>query len=335
MPSAVEVVLERIEELGQLRIANAWDRGASSVQIHKAEVFELKLPVVAEVLKPPRRLRLQPVSNWSEVYGSQGTTLEEQTRAIVYARLTDSRPMRWLNGLRLLIEPSCEVGRAIYVTGLYEPSTMLVLKRLLKPGSVFVDGGAHIGVFTLFAASLVGSSGRVIALEPSAREFSSLEANVALNRLTNVTLLREALSDRVGEQELLIADALHSGHNTLGSRLAYPGVQVAEAVGVRTTTLDELVKTEGLKNVDVVKLDIEGSECHALRGARALLSSLCPALIVEVNRSALSAGGGSAEELEALLRGAGYQLWQIEDAAGLAPLSSLDALDEANIVATR
>jgi len=242
--------------------------------------------------------------------------------------------MKWLNGLQIVIEPASEACRAIYVSGLYEPATMAVLQRILTPGAVFVDAGAHIGAFTLFAATLVGPFGRVISFEPSPREYSSLERNVALNRLPNVTLNQEALYNGSGEHTLLVAEPSSSGHNTLGSKLPYAGVEVVERVTIRTTALDEVLRKQRISRLDAIKLDVEGSECPALEGARDILCSLHPALIVELNRSALHSNGYSAEELERLLRAFNYRLWRIEDATpALSPIASLDGMDEVNIVA--
>jgi FkbM family methyltransferase len=242
--------------------------------------------------------------------------------------------MKWLNGLQIVIEPVSEVCRAIYVSGLYEPATMAVLQRLLTPGAVFVDAGAHIGAFTLFASTLVGPFGKVISFEPSPREYSSLERNVALNRLPNVTLIQEALYNGTGERTLLVAEPSNSGHNTLGSKLPYAGVEVAERATIRTTTLDDVLRKQRVTRLDAIKLDVEGSECPALEGARDILCSLHPALIVELNRSALHSNGSSAEELERLLLAFNYRLWRIEDATpALSPIASLDGMDEVNIVA--
>ena len=83
----------------------------------------------------------------------------------------------------------------------YEPELML-LERFLKPGMVFVDGGANTGVFTFTAARLVGPTGRVLAFEPGAACFAALEASRALNQFEQVRLWKAALSDRSGTARL-------------------------------------------------------------------------------------------------------------------------------------
>ena len=70
--------------------------------------------------------------------------------------------------------------------GVYEPKAINFALEHLKPGMMFIDIGANIGVFTLPAALKVGLAGSVIAIEPSPRVFPSLEHNVSLNGLSNV-----------------------------------------------------------------------------------------------------------------------------------------------------
>jgi tRNA G46 methylase TrmB len=73
----------------------------------------------------------------------------------------------------------------------------------LRPGDVVVDCGAYIGEFTLYAAEAVGPAGKVIAFEPDPENMKALKANIALNRLKNVTVMEKGLWSRDGVMQFI------------------------------------------------------------------------------------------------------------------------------------
>src|SRR5208282_6099756 len=118
--------------------------------------------------------------------------------------------------------------------GTYEPAKHTMIRRRLRPGMTFVDAGANRGYFTLQAARLVGSSGRVISIEPAPENYSYLQRSIELNGYTNTRALPIALSDRDGSASLQIL-GLSTAH-TLAS-LA-PQYKDLPKVTVPTRTLD-------------------------------------------------------------------------------------------------
>lgn len=277
---------------------------------------------------------LQPMPGWSRFYGTDGDTIVERARVRRYLGLTGPLRWPWLDGLTVMIVPDDQLSRALFVSGLYEPSTAVLLQRLLAPGAIFLDVGAHAGIFTLLASRLVGDGGRVVSFEPSDRERARLEEHVAINELQNVTIVAAAVADREGEGTLQVATARYGGLNTLGHRFAYEGVDRVAVVSVPVITLDRFAAREHLDRVDVIKLDIEGAECAALRGAAALIRACRPVLIIEVVSAALVANGSTREQLEQVLRELGYDLFRIDEAtADLVPLPGLAEIDEQNVVA--
>lgn len=189
------------------------------------------------------------------------------------------------------------------------------LDRLLSPGDVFVDIGANVGLYTLKAARLVGPNGRVLALEPGAEAYRHLVSNLALNAFDWVTALKVAASDSEGEA------VLH--HVPLGDDpQAFSLVANARAVEgetVRTVTLDQLVREQGLDRVDVIKVDVEGAEPMVITGAADTLARLKPAVIFECNAH-INAGGdtGAAGETWDLLAEAGYRFFRLKAGAFVA-----------------
>ena len=174
-----------------------------------------------------------------------------------------------------------------------------MLSRLLRAGDVFVDGGANIGLFSLLGASIVGRSGRVLACEPGPRTMKQLSENVSHNDFPSLECHEVALSDESGK-----ADFVVFRHGSGFSSFA-PERGDGELVEVAVTTLDRLTSSHG-DRVVLVKLDVEGAEIKAIRGARELIARAAPMFLIEVEPAHLARQGGSVGELEDLLKPHGY-----------------------------
>jgi FkbM family methyltransferase len=208
------------------------------------------------------------------------------------------------HGFRIVADLGTPFGLRMYRYGLCDVDVALA-QRLLSPGDVFVDGGAHVGTFSLAAAVAVGSGGRVIACEPDPVTAGLLRANVALNRFSWVDVHEVALSDHAGAA-LFRPVGTASGLSSLVPRPGAPSTDAAGAdVEVATATLDDLVGVHHGR-VRLLKLDVEGAEVQALRGATRLLTGDRPDLILEVEPTHLARQGSTLGELEALLTDAGY-----------------------------
>jgi FkbM family methyltransferase len=235
-------------------------------------------------------------------------------RNLVVERLAQPVTVPWLGDLRLRLEPGDEQSRCLMKSGLYEPEGLHVVGRRLAAGGVFVDVGANCGLYTLFAARAVGRAGRVVAFEPSPREFRRLRDAVALNGFTQVALHQAAVSDAPGVVTLRIAEPGFAGHNTMAERFAYDRVVAAEVASVPAVTLDAALAA--LPRLDMIKLDIEGAELRALRGAAATLARLRPALLLEVYEDALAGNGATVRDLVGWLDAQGYRLHDIDPRTG-------------------
>lgn len=175
-----------------------------------------------------------------------------------------------------------------YHLGLYEPHVAQLIASRLSPGKCFWDIGANAGYHSLVAARVVGPEGRVLAVEPHPSIARTLRAQVSLNGLSNVFVHEAAVSGSPG-QATLMARA-----NTLMSALATV-TDEGEAVPVASVSLDSLLEYGA---PDVVKIDIEGGETAALRGAHEMLKRH-PVMLLSVH-------GDTEPECRAILQGHGY-----------------------------
>jgi FkbM family methyltransferase len=274
---------------------------------------------------------LEPVPGWYLGFG-QSANIATRFRKKIWRLFRDPFQVSWLEGLQLTLIPGNETSRSVFVTGRYEPNEFCLLSRLLKPGMTFIDIGANLGLYTLFAAHRVGESGYVLAIEPSTREMQILKDNVEQNALGNVKLYPMALSDRESEVELLVASLQNSGHNTLGAFGYNTALDHKERV--RTMPLDELVQSEKRDRVDVIKMDIEGAELAALRGAGDTLERYRPVVLLEVSDRALQHQSSKSADVLALLTRHRYRFFGFAVDTGLpTPLEPRKHFDSENIIA--
>ncbi len=221
--------------------------------------------------------------------------------------------------IRLVVNTSRTMGKAIFWTGFHELKELMFLHQFLRPESVFVDIGANMGEYALFAAKRV-PLGRVIAYEPLPRMRLLLEKNRDLNGFKNITVVPIALSDKPGRLKIFEVKDVHEGLATI-----FPGDRESEsAVEVELRTLDdEIASSVQTARVDFVKLDIEGSELFALRGARETIRRFRPHVMVEINESTYKNAGYSRGEVKAFFDGLSYQPFELDKEARLVPCKEL------------
>lgn len=189
-----------------------------------------------------------------------------------------------------------------------EPSVFRALRALAAPGMVVFDVGAGVGIFTMVLARWCGSGGRVVAFEPTPQSREALRDHLALNALADrVEIVEAAVSDYEGTGVLFAAGC--SGENTLHPSYFRP--DAAARVRVPVTTIDAYCRTSGL-TPDLMKIDVEGLEFQALRGARETLLRCRPAMIVELHAPSWAALGESAERGEELARDLGYRVTPLD-----------------------
>jgi FkbM family methyltransferase len=187
-----------------------------------------------------------------------------------------------------------------WLDGHDEPAVVEALAKYGRQGSVAIDAGANIGLETLLLSSVVGATGMVLSVEPDPLNASKLRTNCNLNEARNVEVIEEAVSNRTGTIAFAASGDLtsHVPHATIGgSHDLRPCV-----------TLDELVRRFAAPtDVSVIKIDVEGHELEVLEGARDLLTSGRPVIIIEVHTPE------TRRDCIALLGEAGYSVSPLPD----------------------
>lgn len=149
----------------------------------------------------------------------------------------------------------------------YEVPKRRALIALLRPGHTFLDIGANKGDFSILAASIVGSRGRVITIEPEPQNCHWIAKSIAHNGLKQVHLHAIALSDTNGNADFYIGEK--SGwHSLVGGQTTKSTIQV------ETQKLDDFLERQGNSTpIDMIKIDVEGADLKVLRGAEKTLAS--------------------------------------------------------------
>lgn len=195
-------------------------------------------------------------------------------------------------GKRFFIDPISEYGLKIMRNNNYEVDMTNQIKEILNPGDVFIDLGANEGFFSIIASSLVGSKGCVIAVEPQQRLWEIIIKNIELNSLSNVQLLPYGIGSNPGMAEMNIYPSLNSGASSLANSFNFKvslkkmrkAIYSKSEIAIKT--LDQLFEFSG--KIKLIKIDIEGFEFEALKGATKLLENDCiENLLIEIHPEAL------------------------------------------------
>lgn len=153
--------------------------------------------------------------------------------------------------------------------GSYEYDKQKLFVRKVKKGDVVYDIGAHVGFYTLLASELVGPDGRVIAFEPLPWNLGYLHRHLALNSCENVTVFEAAVGD---------STAFVRFEERASSAMGFVSSQ--GSLEVEMVSLDELVLNGMLPRPNIIKMDIEGGEYHALEGATRILTENHPTIFL-------------------------------------------------------
>jgi FkbM family methyltransferase len=157
-------------------------------------------------------------------------------------------------GLNMRLDPRRNVAekRVLFSPSRFDSAERAALAAHLQPGDVFVDVGANVGTYSLWAGRCVGPTGRVLALEPQPAVLARLLAHAALNPSLPITIVPVA----AGAKEETLRLSLNAANEGEAS-LALPG---AEGVDVPVRPLLDVVRNAGLSRIDALKIDVEGFE---------------------------------------------------------------------------
>jgi FkbM family methyltransferase len=179
--------------------------------------------------------------------------------------------------------------------GTFEPHSLRAMRRCLNPGGTLLDVGANIGLFSIEAA-LIGAN--VIAIEAAPQHIEAIRSSISANGFNQIEVVSSAAWDRDGNGTLSLPLGANHGGFTLGHTA---GDRLIE---VPLRRIDGIVSD---RQIDFIKIDIEGSEYRALVGAKDTIARCKPPILLELNEKALQACGSSSRAVKELLTSYGYR----------------------------
>ncbi len=174
----------------------------------------------------------------------------------------------------------------------------------LKEGDVVIDAGANIGGFVVQAAQKVGKSGKIYAIEPNEENRQTLKKNLELNNIENCEILSDALWSEKCTKEFFISH--RPGEHTLIDYEGDSNFQKKDVTTIHCERLDDLIKKHNINKVDYLKMDIEGAEIEAMKGATEFLKTQNPFLLIEALHEV--DGSPSYHKIVPYLENLGYKM---------------------------
>jgi len=179
--------------------------------------------------------------------------------------------------LKFIVEPGIGVSFALGADSLHYN----FLSKKIKVGDIVLDIGANKGQTALVLSTIVGDKGKILAFEPVSQEFKSLEKNIELNRIENITPYQIALSKKEGVATFQYNPSKPTMGKLNGVEPSYI-VEDTESIQVKTDTIDNFFRNK--KYIpNVIKIDVEGAGAAVLEGASETLEKYNPAIFIELH----------------------------------------------------
>jgi len=208
--------------------------------------------------------------------------------------------------------------------GRWTPHIEDLLRRLVRPGQTIVNVGAHVGYFSVILADLVGSTGRLLAVEPQEQLAELINRSLYLNEYSNRSeVICCALGPEEGSVRFAVREAWSSG-GTVVAKVDTLGDDWLMRE-VRQRRLDDIVKERGMKPVDLILMDAEGYEPLVLDGCPEVLTTPSIRIIMEWSPELMSRHI-PVKEFIARLHELGFRIWEIHGIRATRELSASDLL---------
>jgi FkbM family methyltransferase len=212
--------------------------------------------------------------------------------------------------ISFIVQPSVLIGWHILFFGSYEAELRRLFRTILPRGGVAIDVGANVGWHATLMASRVGSTGRVLAIEPNPSVRKRLSDNLSLNQMNNVDVIPYVIADFDGVVDFLDlhADEIGSGS---GHVVASADAEQCETIKVETRRLDHVIAGSNIHRIDLLKIDVEGYEWPALQGGAESIAKFRPHIVFEYDAAYAMRGGGSPITLLKFFNNLNYTLTSV------------------------
>jgi FkbM family methyltransferase len=230
------------------------------------------------------------------------------------------------NNLRMYLMPEDHVQQQLFWYECYEKPVEAGLKKLLNSDGVFIDIGANVGYFSLYASRLA-PQGKIIAFEPVSYLFGALQKNIEVNGIKNIQAVKAAIGERNEEKEIYLSAADNTGMSSFGRPENFSGKKEL----VKIFSFDNWFASSGLTKVDLIKIDAEGFELAVLKGMQETIALFKPYIIMEMNPQTLSYFQLTAADLLNYTAELSYLPFVVSDEGKLKPADKTDVAKEVTL----
>ena len=183
------------------------------------------------------------------------------------------------------------------------------MKILIKSGNTVFDVGANIGLHSVLFRRWIGTTGKLFSFEPVPDTCDLLNETLALNKSLDVTVVHEALSDKVGSMPIQIFPKEHSVWNSLGHPV-FGDIKPQKSISIKTNTLDNFCKSNGITKIDFLKIDVEGFEKFVFLGGKdTLKNNVAKVLSFEISQIPLAGSNTGTKEVFDTIQSFGYSVF--------------------------
>ncbi len=224
---------------------------------------------------------------------------------------------------KIHINPADPVVSGALMFGVYENLEIEFFKRHFDEKMTFLDIGANVGLYTGLALSLSNGRGVILCFEPHPESLEFLRRTVEENSqdgVRNVHIFAAAASDTEG------TSILYGNSDNKGDNRTYQDADLVEIGAISSLRIDDVCQANGIQEIQLVKIDVQGGEYQAIFGAKNILQkSTNSILISEFWPDGLRKAGSSAEQYLELLQSLGFVLYELTK-------RGLNPVDQENII---
>ena len=214
-------------------------------------------------------------------------------------------------GLKIFLELSNPLTWDLVLGKDVEKDVKQEFLQNINTGDTIIDVGAHIGEYTLLGAKLVGTNGSIISVEPARDTIKSLKENIILNDFKNCLVIEKAVGEKV-ETKSLYKVSEEDVYGYLDQYVKNKKLTMQSEIDV--TTIDEIVLSENLNLVNLLKIDVEGFEYEVLLGCNdTLKKNKIKKIIIELHPSYLQSKGDNEELIHTFLKEHGFKTKKIQE----------------------
>jgi len=201
------------------------------------------------------------------------------------------------------------ISKFLYMNKCWEPQETEYFKKIVLEGMNVIDIGANIGYFSILFSKWIGDRGKVFAFEPDPKNYELLIKNIQANKCTNISPIKKAVSNYDGKTFLFLSDENIGDHRIFDANI-FPGDEIRNKIEIESIRLDSFFLPE--QEIDLIKMDIQGSEMLALEGMNQILSRNHKIfLFTEFWPIAIEKSGRSPKEYLEKLHQLGFKIYSL------------------------